>query len=249
VKKNTKASEKGEMEMTKVLRILALLTAASMLLWIAGCGDDDDDDDEKGPPPEVASISVAEGDSIAGNASIVITFSKSMESADVAVTDATGTVAIAGKVATWTPSADMSAGEHTLTGTGTDKEEQTVDFGPVKFTATAADNEDPTILDDDCVPENGDTGVEPTAVTETVTIKFSEDMGSVTIESLVPEESKSEELVGDTLTITFLGGISLGNETTVTIGLSGKDLAGNNLGGSDGAIVEYTFTTMKKEED
>ena len=230
--------------MTKVLRIFALLTAASMLLWIAGCGGDDDDDDEVGPAPEVVSISVADGASIAGNASIVITFSKAMESVDVTVTGAAGTVAIDSKVATWTPSADMSAGAHTLTGTGTDLEAQTVDFGPVNFTATAADNVAPTIVDGDCVPENGDSAVDPADVTETITIVFSEAMGAVTVESMEPDVNIDSALDGATLTIQFLGGVSLGNETAVVIGLLGEDLAGNAL-----ADDEYAFTTMAKEED
>ena len=229
--------------MTKVLRIFALLTAASMLLWIAGCGGDDDDDDEKGPPPEVVSISVAEGAEVAGNASVTITFSKTMESADITVSGATGTTTVAGKVATWTPTADMPAGAHTLTGTGTDKEEQTVDIGPVNFTATAPDTVAPTIVDGDCEPENGDDGVDPADVTETIVIVFSEDMASVTVESMVPDINIDDELDGDTLTIQFLGGASLGNETDVVIELSGADLAGNDL-----ADDEYSFTTMAKEE-
>ena len=81
--------------MKRLLRIFALLTAASMLIWIAGCGDDDDDDDDAGPVPKVVSVSIAEGGSVGGTQPIQVTFSKKVDDGNItiAVSGATGSVA------------------------------------------------------------------------------------------------------------------------------------------------------------
>jgi hypothetical protein len=227
--------------MKRSLRIFALLTAASMLIWIAGCGGDDEEE-EKGPPPEVSAISVAEGAELAGNTAITVSFSKAMESVDIAVSGATGTVSVVGKAATWTPSPDIPAGAHTLTGSGTDKEGQTVDFGPVNFTAIAPDTTAPEIVDNKCDPKNGATGVDPADYPETLIIVFSEAMAEAKVTATDPEFDQVAELSADTLTITLMK-YSMPNETEFTITVEGTDLAGNDL-----ATTEYSFTTMAKEE-
>jgi hypothetical protein len=234
VRKKYESSEKGEMVMTKVLRIFALLTAASMLLWIAGCGGDDDDDEcADNAAPEVT-LSPNGGD-IFSNTVIKVSCNKAVDSVDVS-----GGVTATGSGKEWTFSLAEGAGQ-SVTVTATDACGDTGQASAT-FNVGAQDTEAPTIVDGDCEPENGATGVDPADVTEEIIIVFSEVMGEVTVESMEPEINISDDLDGDTLTISFLGGASLGNETEVVIELSGEDAAGNALEDD-----EYTFTTMAKE--
>jgi hypothetical protein len=228
--------------MKRLLRIFALLTAASMLIWIAGCGGDDEEE-EKGPPPEVSAISITEGAEVAGNTAITITFSKAMESVSVTVTGATGAVTVDGKVATWTPSPDMPSGAHTLTGSGTDKEDQSVDFGPVNFSATAPDNEPPALDGGACDPKDGATGVDPAGYPDKLVIAVKDNVGvaDVKITAADPEFGFTEELADGKLTVSFLK-YSMPNETEFTITVSASDAAGNT------AELTYGFTTMAKEQ-
>ena len=228
--------------MKRLLRIFALLTAASMLIWIAGCGDDVEEE-EKGPPPEVKAISITEGAQVAGNTAITITFSKAMSSVDVTVTGATGAVTVDGKVATWKPSPDMPQGAHTLTGSGTDMEDQSVDFGPVNFTAAAADNEPPTLNGGACDPKDGATGVDPAGYPEKIVIAITDNVGvaSAKVTAAEPEFNFTEELADGKLTVNFLK-YSMPNETEFNITVEAKDGAGNT------AELEYSFTTMAKEQ-
>jgi hypothetical protein len=228
------------MIMKESVRIFALLMAASMLIWMIGCGGDDE---EEVVPPEVSSISVAEGAEVAGNTAITVTFDKSMESVDITVTGATGAVVVSGKSATWTPSPDMPAGAHTLTGSGTDKDGESVDFGPVNFTATAPDNEKPVLVGASCDPKDGADGVDPAGYGESIFAALSDNIGvtEARIIASEPEFQFTEELGADGLTINFLK-YSMPNETEFKITIEVKDAAGNV------AEVEYSFTTMKKEE-
>lgn len=231
--------------MKKLLRIFALLMAASMLLWIAGCGDDDEEEEDAGPAP-TATASVSAGQEIPANASITVTFSKSVDTATIAVTGAAGAVTgIPGTTATWTPSADMSAGAHTLTITAEDSAGQALDpaFTPVNFTVGASDDVAPKIDDGACSPENGADGVDPADVAD-ITIVFDEAMSDADVDKFEPDAQVQSEFDGDkTLTIEFLGGFELSNEMEIIVTLSGSDKAGNAL-----ATTEYTFTTMAKEE-
>lgn len=227
--------------MKRSLGIFALLTAASMLIWIAGCGEDEEE--EKGPPPEVNAVSAAEGSEVAANAAITVTFSKAMKDVTITVSGATGSVAVDGKTATWTPSPDMPAGAHTLTGTGTDMEDQTVDIGPVNFSVIAADNEAPKLDGGNCDPKDGATGVDPANYPEKIVIAVSDNV-SVTeakVTATDPEFNFTEELADGNLTVNFLK-YSMPNETEFSLTVVAKDGAGNE------AELSYSFTTMAKEQ-
>ena len=235
--------------MKRSMSIFALLVAASMLIWLAGCGGDDEEEEDLGPAPEVTSISVAEGGAIAANASISVTFNKKVDdgSMAIAVSGATGAVTwdAAGKVATWAPAPDMSEGAHALSVSGSDAGGQDLkEAKTVNFTATVADTTAPKIKDADCDPKNGATGVDPSGYTA-LKIVFDEAMDEAKVDSIDPaiEPNPTAELADATLTLTFLGGFKMPNETEYKITLSGKDKAGNAL-----ATTEYKFTTMAKEE-
>jgi methionine-rich copper-binding protein CopC len=240
--------------MKRLLSIFGLLTAALMVLMFVGCGGDDEE--EALPEPTVTAISVTEGSSVAGNATIQVTFSRKVDdgSVTIAVSGATGAVTwdAAGKTATWTPSGDMPAGAHTLTVSGTAADGQTIGgTTSVNFTATAADKVPPEIVAADCVPKNGATGVDPADVNSeaAITIAFNEACKDVKVNKKSPDDMKTVDALsgdGKIFTMTFQKW-EIGNEVKVEIELTGTDLAGNKLadGSSKGA---YTFTTMAKEE-
>jgi len=239
-----KALREGEVAMTRLLRIFALLMAASMLFWIAGCGGEEEEEEDKGPAPNVASVSIANGAEVASNAAIAVTFSKKMKTVSITLngTAVAATPDAANKVYSFTPGATYEGQSVTLAITGEDDFGQALDpaYAGINFTVKAQDTEAPTIVDSGCVPPNKATGVDPAGVTE-MKIKFSESMGSALVTAKDPDFKSVDTLAGDTLTITFMQ-FSLSNETTYSLTLSGKDAAGNAL-----TTTSYSFTTMAKE--
>lgn len=231
--------------MNRLLRIFALLTAASMLIWIAGCGEEEEEE-EKGPAPKVDAVNISEGQEVAGNTAIVVTFSKAVETATITVSGATGAVSgLPGKTATWTPSPDMPAGAHTLSITAEDSAGQGLDpaFTPVNFTATAPDTTPPALDVANCDPKDGADGVDPADYPEQIVLAFSEKLKEAKVSSKEPDFKSTDELSADgkTLTIKFLQ-FTLPNETEFTIKVAATDAAGNP------AALEYSFTTMAKEQ-
>jgi len=226
--------------MKRFLRIFALLMAASMLLWIAGCGDDDDDDDDADDttPPALVSSVPAAGGTQAGNAAVTMTFDENIASAAV-VSGGTGTATPAGTVVTFTPSPAFAAGAVTLVISVKDAAGNETQ-ATVSFTATTPDTEPPALDGAACVPKDGESGVDPAGMTELV-IAFNEDLKSAKVTSTDPEFRFTDKVAGKVLTLTFLQ-YSPPNETTVTVGVDATDMAGNV------ASVEYSFTTMAKEE-
>jgi hypothetical protein len=228
--------------MKRSLRIFALLIAASMVYWMLGCGDDEED----APELKINSVSISEGDEVAGNQSIVVTASNTLESADLTVDGATGTTTIAGKKATWTPDASgIPIGAHTFSGSVTDEHDQSVDVDSVGFTALVKDEDAPSIVDSQCVPPNGATDIEGASVANIVVV-FDEAMkdpvGAVVSEPADIKVTPSLSADGLTLTLEFLGQVSIGPEERITIELTGTDLAGNAL-----TANTYTFATKAKD--
>jgi len=227
--------------MKRLSRIFALLMAASMLIWLIGCGDDaatDDDDDDVGPVPTVTGASVTAGASVPGNTTVTFTMNKALASANVA--GAAGTTAISGTSVIFTPSPAMS-GSVTLSVTGKDAGGQ--EIAPaysITFTATAPDTTAPTLVGASCVPANGASGVDPAGITALV-VKFSEALKTAIVTSKDPSFNSTEAVAGDTLTITFLA-YSLPNETPVSIAITVTDPSGNS------ADVTYGFETMEKPQ-
>jgi len=229
--------------MKRLSRIFALLMAASMLIWLVGCGGDDDDDDnnndnDAGPVPTVTAASITAGASIPGNTTITFTLNKALASATVS--GAAGTTAVSGTSVIFTPSPAMS-GAITLSVTGEDAGGQAIDPPySISFTATEPDITPPALVGASCVPADGASGVDPAGITELV-VKFDEPLDSATVTSKDPDFNSTDVVAGDTLTITFLA-YSLPNETPVSIGITVADPSGNS------ADVTYGFETMEKPE-
>jgi len=222
--------------MKKLLSIITLLIAASMLFWIAGCGGDDDDDDDcaSNVAPTVT-LSPAGGD-IFSNTVITATCSKPVDTLTVS-TGATATPDANKKV--WTFSLAEGDGQAVTV----DCTDACGDSGSASgtYNVGAPDTIPPELVGGDCSPEDGADGVDPADIDEIVLV-FSEALSGVEITTFEPADAKIDtDLDGDTLTISFLGGWSPGNEQEFVIEATAEDLAGNT------ADVEYSFTTMAKE--
>jgi hypothetical protein len=227
--------------MKRALSIFALLMAASMLIWIAGCGEDDEEEAE---PPVVQSTNPAEGGSIPANASISVTFDQTMESVEITIPGVTGTITgIPGKTATFKPAQPMAEGAHAATITGTSKDGADLEAVTVNFTATALDEEPPTLVGASCDPNDGEDGVDPADYPEAIEIALNDNVG-VTEAKVIASEPEFDflpEFSDGVLTLTFMQ-YSMPNEQTFEITVEAKDAAGNV------AELDYSFTTMAKEE-
>lgn len=220
--------------MKKTLSIFALLMAASMLFWFAGCGDDDDDDDCADNVDPTVTLSPAGGD-IFSNTIITAACSKAVDS----LTVSTGAVATSADNKNFTFSLAEGAGQ-AVTVTCTDSCEATATASGT-YNVGAPDTTAPELDGGACEPADGDDGVDPADVEEIVLV-FSEGLSGAEITAAEPEDMNIDsDLDGDTVTISFLGGYALGNEMEIVIELTIEDLAGNT------ADVEYSFTTMAKE--
>lgn len=226
--------------MKRLLSIFALLMAASMLMWIAGCGDDDDDDDNDTDDiaPVLQSSIPAAGGSQAANAVVTFTYDETI--AKATVTSGNGTAVVAGPVVTVTPS--VAAGSVTVS---VDVEDAAGNktSSSVAYTATVADNTPPALDGGSCDPKDGADGVDPAGYPEGITVAFSEALSEAKVSSADPDFKFTPELAADgkKLAIKFLQ-YSMPNETPFTITLAATDLAGN------AAELKYTFTTMAKEQ-
>lgn len=226
--------------MKNVLRISALLTVALMVFIMIGCGSSDDT--KTVTPPTLKSSSPAAGGEVAANATITLTFDKSMKDVTVNGTAAT----VSGATATWKPAAALPTGPVTLTIDGNSADGGKLATATLALTVKAADTTAPDIDGAKSVPANGATGLDPATISD-ITIVFTEPMSADTkVDSYAPSDAKFNPAMaadGLSMKISFLGGYKLGNEVTVDVKLIGADLAGNPL-----KTTDYTFTTMKKAE-
>jgi hypothetical protein len=219
--------------MKRLLRIFALLMAASMLIWFMGCGDDDDDDNDEPPPLELQSTVPAANGTVPGNGTLTWNFNRQPTEASVA--GVAGTAAIQGNSVVVTPSADMPAGPLTATLTADG------DSFPLSVTVTAVDRDPPALAGASCDPKDGADGVDPADYPEKLVVEFSEDLSDATVTATDPEFKFTPTLSGKTLEIAFLQ-YSMPNETEFEIKITATDIAANK------AELVYSFTTMAKEQ-
>ena len=142
--------------MKKVLSILALLMAASMLFWLAGCGGDDDDDDcSENVAPKVNSVA-PNGGPVSLNSTITVTLSKAVDSASITLGGAAITANTSdNKVYTFTPTAEGTGQALAITAEDSCGDGLDPAFAGASFDVAPLDDVDPELLGDDCEPENG----------------------------------------------------------------------------------------------
>ena len=232
--------------MQKLLRTLAVIMAAMLVVFMVGCGGDDDGEDEgdegtmEQPSATTATTSPAAGSEVAPNASLTITLDEAVDAVTV-----NGTAA-AGSGKTWTlnlAGLNLPAGSATLNIGWTNKD-GTAGSGSVALTIQAeADTTAPSI--DSSTVSNNDKDVDPAGLnTDGVTITFSENVNEGDI-SLSIEGGDAlnwlAEWSANSVTIVPAKGAELGNETTYEISVSTEDGAGNAFS------TTISFTTKAKE--
>ncbi|MFC1715968.1 hypothetical protein ACFL6S_20025 [Candidatus Poribacteria bacterium] len=215
--------------------VIGRLMAASMLLWIAGCGDDDDYDECVDNVASVVTLS-PNGGNIGDFTIITATFSKPVDT--VTATGATLTV-VPADTKKWTFCLPAGDGQ-VVTVEGTDFCGESVS---ASATFNVASHEHPVrIVSNRCIPVNGAVGVDPSTV-DKIVIVFEDMMASVEVIAFTPRDAKIDpKLEGDALTISFLGGYKLSSEMEVIVELEGYDGAANPL-----RDTTYSFTTKAKE--
>ena len=233
--------------MQKLLRTLAVIMAAMLVVFMVGCGGDEegeDDGEEEGPAAPsataIASTTPAQGSEVPPNASISITLDEAVSSVTVNGTAATGS----GK--TWTinlAGLNLPAGSATLNVAWKNKDESDGSATASFTIQEKADTEAPTITDSSV--SDGDKDVDPAGLnTDGISITFSENVskGEISI-SIEGGDALNwlAEWSDNSVTIVPAKGAELGNETSYEISVSTKDTAGNELSDT------ISFTTKGKE--
>lgn len=233
--------------MQKLLRSLAVIMAAMLVVFMVGCGGDEDgeeDGEDDGTAQlsatTIASTNPAQGSEVPPNASVSLTLDEAVNSVTVNGTAATGS----GK--TWSinlTGLDLPAGSATLNIAWKNKDD-TDGSATAAFTIQeTADTTAPTITDS--TVSNNDKDVEPAGLnTDGISFTFSEDVTPGDI-SISIEGGDALNWLADwsanSVTIVPAKGAELGNETSYEIKVSAEDAAANEL---DATI---SFTTKSKE--
>ncbi len=233
--------------MQKLLRSLAVIMAAMLVVFMVGCGGDEageedgeDDGTAQLSATTIASTNPAQGSEVPPNASVSLTLDEAVNSVTVNGTAATGS----GK--TWSinlTGLDLPAGSATLNIAWKNKDD-TDGSATAAFTIQeTADTTAPTITDS--TVSNNDKDVEPAGLnTDGISFTFSEDVTPGDI-SISIEGGDALNWLADwsanSVTIVPAKGAELGNETSYEIKVSAEDAAANEL---DATI---SFTTKSKE--
>ena len=221
------------------MRCFSYLALIIGLLFLTlGCGEEDKIQEPE-PEGDFRVVSVfPNGGAIMSNSTITVTLSMRAESVTMTLCGtAIYAYTVNNRVYTFSPPVDGAECELTI--------EATDEFGRslegytlISFDVMGHHCHGPEIVDEDCIPANGAVDVDPAGVEEIV-IVFNETLADVEVVVFAPEDAKIDtELDGDTLTISFLDGYRLDNETEVIVELAGADLAGNEL-----TDTTYSFTT------
>jgi hypothetical protein len=229
-----KLLSKGEKrdKMKRTIQALAMLIAITLLaVWMVGCGGDDL------TTATVTGVVPAEGETVAANTEITITFDNPVTDVTVNGEPATGS----GK--TWKYKGTLQASNAIA---WTNEDESAGEGKTVAYTVEAADEIPPTVTGS--TPGDGADNQDPEQInTDGIEVTFSEPLKKASIEVTVEGEALpwSVELSDDKMTakLLLIKGGDLSYETEVVIVIGAEDLAGNKLEGH-----EITFTTAAKEE-
>ena len=219
-------------------KYLCPITVIRLLAFLPGCDEDEPVVDSE--PPKVVSTNPEEGWRVAGNAQFIVTFNRPMDSVEIAVSGVKGTTHVAGNRATWVAVSPMSPGQYRLTATGTDMHGQKLaEDVSINFVVGFCGPFFPQIVDDECKPKNGATGVDPQEYREGIILVFDKEVLEVKIISTDPEFLFTTELTHNykVLEIKFHE-FTMPNNTKFTLILEPVGLAGNK------AELKYSFTTM-----
>ena len=220
--------------MNRLLRTLALVMSALLVVFMVGCGGDDEDPDEVVEANFVSS-NPADGGELAANASLTLTFS----AAPMNVTVNGKAATVAGKTATL-------AGPHTP---GQTAFAIAWDNGPGGAAGSATVNLN--VVDPDTVAptitsknfESKDADPEPLN-SEGIVIEFSEPIAKHSLKLTLEDGTDLgwlPKVEGAKITFEPLKGKELGNETTYKVQGEVFDAAENKL------TVDETFVTKGKE--
>ena len=236
--------------MHKLLRTLALLMAAMLVVFMVGCGDDDDDDvmandddDDPVAAPSATSVSAnpAAGAEIPQNAVLNLTLDQDVDSVSVEGSAATGS----DKSWTFDITPLNLDGPATLSVTWKNKDGS--DGGPqsLSYTVTVPDTKAPAIDGGGSTVTNGAADVDPAPLNAGgITIKFDEAItaGTASMTTGGAPVNWTWAVSGDTAVGTLIAGAELANETQYDINISGvTDAAGNTL-----PDTVVSFTTKAK---
>ena len=219
--------------MHKLLRTLALVMAAMLVVFMVGCGDDDDDADGDGEAPDFVSIAPAAGATVPANQQFTITFSAAAKGVTV---NGTPTTPAAGKTVTW--AGNLPPGAATLAiawegGAG----------ATASFTVIAPDTKKPSQSGGSV--KDGDKDVDPEPLnTDGITLEFDEPIAKSTLKLTLEDGTDVgwiPKVDGNKVVFEPVKGKDLGNETTYKIAGKVSDAAGNDTD------VNITFVTKGKE--
>lgn len=191
---------------------------------------------------------------VPANSSIVIRFTFPPNYVEVDVSDATGTISTDGRIAIWTPSANMSLGDHEMKVKAKAFGNCNWESETIYFTVVKPDNTPPQIDDMECKPVNGETDVNPedyvfyigtsTRSSKAIRIVFNEPMLYMKAVAIKPDIPFIQRDFLDSITLELKRPDEMmPYDTEFRITLEGKDVAGNEL-----TATEYSFKTMQKAE-
>jgi len=226
--------------MHKILRTLALIVAALMVVYTAGnmigCGDDDDDSGTEEIAAALVSTTPANGGEIAGNGQLIITFDNPPGAVTV-----NGTAAVvAGKTATWAATGLTPGGTATLNiawdiaGGGS---------STVTLNVTAVDTTPPAVSGGSVKDGDKDVDSDTLNTDAKITVEFNEAVtGTLDLKAAGASVGWLSKATGNTIQLDLVKGKELSKETEYTIEGKVKDAAGNET------TVKLTFVTKAKEE-
>jgi hypothetical protein len=225
--------------MHKILRTLALIVAALMVVYASGnmigCGDDDDDTVDE-VAAALVSTAPASGGEIAANGVLTITFDNPPGDVTVNGTPAT----VAGKTATWNATG-LTAGSTanlavawTIAGGGS---------STVSLTVRDEDTIAPTVTGGDVGDGDKDVDSDALNAAGTITIEFSEVVtGTLRLQAGGADVGHLSKNDGTKVVLEAVAGKELAKETEYQITGTVRDAAGNTT------AVDITFVTKAKEE-
>ncbi len=223
--------------------VLRMLTFYTVVVFMIGCAENQQDemmtvlinnilDANNIPDAAFVSASPADGD-LPANGSISVTFDNNP--GDVTVTG-DGTVSTSGKTRTINPpAADYPTGALTITITWTNGNGSQY----LTYNVVTADKTAPEVTESS--PEDREEGISTDL--EEVSVTFNEPVtGSLMLLDDGDDDLMwTQEIDGNTITLTIIAGAALGNESEYTIAGTVSDGAGNETD------VELTFVTKAKE--